>query len=437
MATGSLLFFVEPIGIFLTWARGYSAVNMLDPEYLHEESYKTKMGELESMMGAGTTDNVDVPPEVMLFLCRLCGAVYEGNKRHDLLMEEWGLKEPSPAEDDKHMMEAWGLQAAAPTPGRFNERVLHENFTATIIGHDDILLVVFKGTSPANLNEWLCDLSITKTRATKQAFALGCTSIEGEVHDGFYRAFLPVDGQAEWSPLAEIVYHCIVYATERKEGQGKLWVTGHSLVVALASMFVLLIASARETRPEDLASLLLTPEDGANKWQHLLRVVYRSKHRLKQVANGLRYLRGTLAGVCTFGTPLVADHHAAAKVPKYPAKKHVRYACVRNGNEVVSTVPLQLPLVSLLAKFFRTERPTGAIRSAGLALDYAPVFNSETRIGHLGEVQKYQPLTSRDPIVRAGQQLGNGILLTATMLATVPRPSRSSRWRSLRRPAIS
>lgn len=82
-----------------------------------------------------------------------------------------------------------------------------------VMGNAAAVVVAFRGTEPAKLQDWMSDLD---TRQVAGPF--------GQVHDGFWRALSYV-----WDELTACV------AEYQDQGQS-LWVTGHSLGAALATL---------------------------------------------------------------------------------------------------------------------------------------------------------------------------------------------------------
>jgi hypothetical protein len=213
-------------------------------------------------------------------------------------------------------------------------------------------------------------------------YDLNCR-IPGDLHDGFYRAFFPArhvpgeiitnqapvyargGGPDPTTPLLELVAICHEYKGWYKWRTGrddvKLWVTGHSLGAALASMFVIILTSAQGREGND------DPNRGP--------------------ADDLKFLGDRLRGLCTFGNPQVASSRATKVVWEAIKRKSMCFVRVRNRNDVVSTVPFANFYISEMGEFLRWLRPSGAVRSLALTLDYAPIGPTELRLGHNGIAQ--------------------------------------------------
>jgi hypothetical protein len=108
------------------------------------------------------------------------------------------------------------------------------------------VVLAFKGTSPTNVSEFLIDGTIAHRPAN--AFFGG-----GAVHQGFYTALAP-GAEARTDPYATILHALRHLATQlRAPGAPPvpLWVTGHSLGAALASLlYARLLASPGDVGPD-------------------------------------------------------------------------------------------------------------------------------------------------------------------------------------------
>jgi triacylglycerol lipase len=91
---------------------------------------------------------------------------------------------------------------------------------ALIMGSDKAVVVAFRGTRPSELIDWMVDFEILQVPFTKYFAAPNV----GGVHDGFAR--LVARG---WRALQAEIVRC------QDKGQS-LWITGHSLGGALATM---------------------------------------------------------------------------------------------------------------------------------------------------------------------------------------------------------
>jgi triacylglycerol lipase len=106
---------------------------------------------------------------------------------------------------------AWGLKAAFVS----DTHILKGDTQAAVLGDGDRVIVAFRGTQPTNLQDWVTD-----------AEAALVPGPAGMVHKGF------------WSALG-LVHRRVREAVGAFQDRGQsLWVTGHSLGAALATLFV-------------------------------------------------------------------------------------------------------------------------------------------------------------------------------------------------------
>lgn len=84
---------------------------------------------------------------------------------------------------------------------------------ALVMANDAAVVVAFRGTEPAKLRDWMSDLD-----------TLLCDGPFGHVHNGFQQALVRV-----WDELNPCV-------TEFQDRGQSLWITGHSLGAALATL---------------------------------------------------------------------------------------------------------------------------------------------------------------------------------------------------------
>ncbi|MGE0811484.1 MAG: lipase family protein [Immundisolibacter sp.] len=99
----------------------------------------------------------------------------------------------------------WGFPKARPIDARETQ--------CLVMGNASAVVVAFRGTEPAKLQDWMSDLDVDLVPGPF-----------GRVHDGFQRALAHV-----WDTLGACV------AEFQDQGQS-LWVTGHSLGAALGTL---------------------------------------------------------------------------------------------------------------------------------------------------------------------------------------------------------
>lgn len=106
------------------------------------------------------------------------------------------------------------------------------------------IIVSFKGTSPLDLNQWLVDIAISKTDAADYLY--------GNVHDGFYSSMFrtgPNEVEGLYVKIAEYIRKRTAPSSKDKKTSYRLWVTGHSLGAALATLFFSRVINSPEDIP--------------------------------------------------------------------------------------------------------------------------------------------------------------------------------------------
>jgi len=382
---------IQPDGVGVS-----SAVNMLDPSFL-----EVPLTNQEAQIIANKL-NTPLPPrdqlhqckDVLLLFLRICASAYEEEARCRQYLNNLAL-------------------------ARRATRRVFENCSCIVVAWGTVIVVAFKGTSPFNLNEWLCDFSIKKAGHTAHMAVLGC-NIGGRVHSGFYHALFPPGANQGYptTPFATIVatVHEIMQAQQIRPEDLNLWVTGHSLGAAVATMFVTVLATA--TKAVDAAALGGLPDD--------VTPAEREAHaNLRAVA----VLRNGLNGVVTFGNPRVVDNVLAHRVDHFLAARNVRFLRVRNGNDVVSTVPLDFEFVTTVASVLRYFAPEGAINDVALELDYNYVGEG-VRFSHTGRVMRTTELDNQGALlqvalfvprlIRSGLQYATNTIMSVVTAAFTP-----------------
>ncbi|GAA6036306.1 hypothetical protein JCM8097_001654 [Rhodosporidiobolus ruineniae] len=158
------------------------------------------------------------------------------------------------------------------------------------------ICLVFKGTTPSAFGEFLVDASITRIRSDV-FFSLG----GGTAHEGFYtNLFMTNDGTSAkmdgYGSIVRTLRHVAVLMKSEhgdKNLQIPLWVTGHSLGSALASLFFARLLRSTADLGSDLklrdCYAFGTPRMGDGKFgsafeEHLIRPIVRP-NILWRVAN--------------------------------------------------------------------------------------------------------------------------------------------------------
>ena len=114
--------------------------------------------------------------------------------------------------------------------------------------HKNFVVIAFKGTTPTDFAEWAVDATFMRTDGRTQLF--------GEVHEGFYRLLFGNEKKGRSKLIGNYPYrnilknlHCII--EDIKGGDINVWVTGHSLGSALASLFYARLMRSPADLPDD------------------------------------------------------------------------------------------------------------------------------------------------------------------------------------------
>jgi hypothetical protein len=145
-----------------------------------------------------------------------------------------------------------------------------------------VVIIAFRGTEPGQVADVVADLETWKTRLAGH----GWPEAWGSVHAGFQAAF------AEVEPL-------LLRKLDELSGTGVgIWVTGHSLGAALATL--------------TMARILRAVDEGADLHP---------------------------AGLYTYGSPRVGDREFAAALTSRAAARGVPLVRVRNDDDAVTAIP--------------------------------------------------------------------------------------------------
>lgn len=184
---------------------------------------------------------------------------------------------------------------------------------AVVAGNDEVVILAFRGTEPNNLRDWVTD--------AQAALASGPA---GRVHRGFLRALMNA-----WREVRSAI------STMQSNGQS-LWVTGHSLGAALATLAV--------------ASLRLE----ADKPVH---------------------------GLYTFGQPRVGDREFELRFNMDFKSQCFRFV---NNNDIVTRVPLRVMGYSHVGTFLYIDHQGNVSSDRGHWFRF--LDGAEGRIADLGRL---------------------------------------------------
>jgi hypothetical protein len=321
------------------WHSPLSAVNAETPN-IHT-SYCSTLGDFTSI----DLQNPKFHLDNAIFFLHLSALVYENEDTLDAALQQWHLR-------SKAVISGEGYTGCAAWV------IYHSPRQCQAAGHNclrpdqDFLVVVFKGTSPFDCVGWMTDFTMLKTKPYGE-------SLPGMIHEGWFKEFewphylRPIEGenppptasvtdgyvchksricrrlaknrsgrkQQQWTPPLSFYERLIrainwVIHDYFLPGEGRqpaMWLTGHSMGGALASIF--------------FAHLLHVPEP------HPL--IVHPKHWLR--------------GGYTFGAPRTGGARYSAQVRRHPQASH--FYDVANANDGVHYFP---PAQDL--RLFRDER---------------------------------------------------------------------------------
>jgi len=183
------------------------------------------------------------------FMARASNLVYEDFKGSKVINE----------------IESWGFE-------KNNIKFFDSHGTQAFLAVDkEKIIIAFRGTEPDKLKDWVTDAKVRKTAGPY-----------GDVHRGFSKALSYV-----WSDIEDVI-------DEVRDNNQTIWLTGHSLGAALATL---------------AAGQIQTNED-----------------------------QMTVSGLYTFGSPRVGSHRFAKR---FNHDNMNVFRCV-NNNDIVTRVPLSL-----------------------------------------------------------------------------------------------
>ncbi|KAK4052704.1 hypothetical protein OIV83_001991 [Microbotryomycetes sp. JL201] len=262
-----------------TWCERYSVVNWPNPEiFTSQETKQAILSAKATLCGVATTipnvpapgtTNVDMDPElattrifdldVARTLLVMSSLVYE---RDDDSVRKAAdeAAQGRPVEAQKlvwqseskirNIAEAWGLNYEGITDLSLPGGSFASVFWTKSFDRLPFIILVFKGTSPFSFAEWLVDMTLSRINSAPY-FGAGAT------HEGFTSRLFPTNqgGSDSYGVILRSLKH-IASEIQKQLGRREpvpLWVTGHSLGSAMASLFFCRLLKS----PKDLGDHLV------------------------------------------------------------------------------------------------------------------------------------------------------------------------------------
>ena len=313
--------------------------------------------------------------DLAIYFSILSSAVYETNFWHARFFTNWGF------------------------PAEQQSRVLNYNSCSSTILSKEVngkllLIVVFKGASPLDLNGWMHCVATKRTETDSLALKHGI-DVEGIVHTGFFRSLTEkADRTVEYSPLQFVLQECreriSAYKRVKRDFDPardlNFWITGHSLGAAFASVFASIVVSAS-----------------------------REEEKVKAADTVVIDLFKGLNGVYTFGSPKVGDRNMTHSVNTILKELNVPFRRFRNGNDIVSTIPPGTGLLEDIVTSFST-RTIIPKESLSTMTDYGELGEGY-RLGYYGscavpmDIPPDSPLERKDPMSKRFRRAANAVEL--------------------------
>eukprot|EP01103_Thecamoeba_quadrilineata_P007434 TRINITY_DN17312_c0_g1_i1.p1 TRINITY_DN17312_c0_g1~~TRINITY_DN17312_c0_g1_i1.p1 ORF type:complete len:551 (+),score=105.39 TRINITY_DN17312_c0_g1_i1:30-1682(+) len=219
--------------VFQKWgenhADGLSPVNWDDPALYRSEDTKNVVQAAKRYMEIELKGNInrlsvkefgEEEATIAQLMILICGLMYERQEGEETL------------EKIKRLTEGLDLQVELASEirdglsGPYSALFWCEKY--------NFVVVAFKGTTPDNFKEWLVDASFMRTDGNSFLF--------GQVHEGFYKSLFSniygsVDEYSAYTEILSALGNKINHLRKDGGAPPRVWVTGHSLGGALATLF--------------------------------------------------------------------------------------------------------------------------------------------------------------------------------------------------------
>jgi hypothetical protein len=302
---------------------------------------------------AGGTDltKCDFDLDNAILFIHLCALVYEDGVILEAALRRWHLeyRVVLPNRDETSTQVAWIVYHSRETCGLGNKCP-----RASGRGQD-FIVILFKGTSPFNWAEWMLDCTMSKIKPHGE-------NLPGMVHEGFYEQIewpiylRPVTGEQgaaelpdEWpqvgqsAPSAKEGFECNKRQIQERLGKRVNWdedqedsftpaLTFYERVIRKTNWVI----QNRFPRQLDDSSEPAIWVAGHSLGAALASIFF--SHLLHVPQFPLTISKKALKGGYSFGTPRTGDSRYAKEISRHPCARN--FFNVVNANDIVCTVPL-------------------------------------------------------------------------------------------------
>lgn len=254
---------------------GLSAVNMLDPSMFDDvTAMKIHAAARKGLTNAYGFPDISALPDpsesvtparyfnldIAKSLIILCALVYERDDHYVNMAGEAAKRDDVSESEKQSEVARLLLQSSRQITRQASKYGFHFSSVSDFVSiggpfcglfwpkdsNEKWIVIAFKGTSPTNFSEFMVDATIVHCNA-HSFFG------NGSLHQGFYSSLAP-GPESDVDPYANIL-HSLKHVAKSLKGGGdekvNLWITGHSLGAALASLlYARLLFSPKDLGPD-------------------------------------------------------------------------------------------------------------------------------------------------------------------------------------------